>query len=255
MLKRRAGEVLLGNMTAAQRRDATILDTMMIQDDQISRREEWMATSILRTGAVSLIETETGNTNTVDFVRPASHTIALTGAARWGQPGVDPLDNLRTWAALVQKNSGFHPSTVIFDPVSANAFIKSPGVQLVMNSFRQTTGNIDLGGKVVGGIGTEAKYLGNTGEFEFWVYQQFYTDAAGTVTQLMPDNTVIMGSEVGFQGTRCYGAIQDVRVLRAMSRFPKNWIMEDPSAEYLMTQSAPLPVAGWVEASLCATVG
>ena len=253
MLKRRPGEVLLGNMSPAERRDATIMDTMRIQDDQIARREEWMAASILQTGAVTLTDPETGSTNVINFQRPAAHTVALTGAARWGQTGVDALDNLRTWAALVQKNSGFHPSTVVMDPLSANLFIKSPGVQLIMNSFRQTSGNIDLGGKVVGGVGREAKFLGDTGEFQIWVYQQFYTDDQGNVTQLMPDYTVIMADPVGVEGTRCYGAIQDVRVLRAMSRFPKNWVQEDPSVEYLMTQAAPLPVAGWIEASFCAT--
>ncbi len=254
MLKRRPGEVLLGNMSPAERRDATILDTLRIQDDQIARREEWMVAQILQTGKVTLVDPEVGTANIIDFQRPAAHTVPLTGAARWGQSGVDPLDNMRTWAATVQKNSGFHPSVVIMDPLSANLFIKSPGVQLIMNSFRQTSGNIDLGGKVVGGIGREAKKLGETGEFEIWVYQQFFTDDQGNVSQLMPDYTVIMADPVGIEGTRCYGAIQDVRVLRAMTRFPKNWIQEDPSVEYLMTQSAPLPVAGWIEASFCATV-
>ncbi len=254
MMKRRPGEVLLGNMSPAERRDATIMDTMMIQDDQISRREEWIACSVLQTGKVDLRDPETGNLNTIDFERPAAHTVPLTGAARWGQSGVDPLDNMRTWAATVQKNSGFHPSVVIMDPLSANLFIKSPGVSLIMNSFRQTSGNINLGGVVVGGIGREAKLLGETTEFQIWVYQQYYTDMSNNVFQLMPDYTVIMADPVGVEGTRCYGAIQDVRVLRAMSRFPKNWISEDPSAEYLMTQCAPLPVLGWCEASFCATV-
>lgn len=42
MLRRRPGERLLGEMSPAERRDATILDTLRIQDDQITRREELM---------------------------------------------------------------------------------------------------------------------------------------------------------------------------------------------------------------------
>ncbi len=254
MLKRRPGERLLGEMTLEERRDAIILDTLKIQDDQITRREEYMACQLVQTGGLVLSGPNYPQRTAVDLQRNTAHTVALTGGNRWGQTGIDALDNLRTWASIVQRNSGFHPSVVILDPLSANLLIKSPGIQQIMNSFRQTQGNVDLGGVVVGGVGREAKYLGDTGEFQFWVYQQYYTDDQGNVTQFMPDYTVMMLDPIGAQGTRLYGAIQDVRALRALPRFPKNWISEDPSAEYLMTQSAPLPVFGWVDATFCATV-
>jgi hypothetical protein len=254
MLKRRPGERLLGEYSPEERRDLIIMDTLQIQDDQITRREEYMACQLLQSGTLTLSDPETGTRTGVDLQRNGAHTVTLSGGTAWGATGVDALDNLRTWASLVQKNSGFHPSVVVFDPLAANKFIKSPGVLQIMQSFRQTTGNIDLGGKVVGGVGSEAKFLGDTGEFQFWVYQQYFTDDAGNVTQFMPDNSVIMGDPIGAQGTRLYGAIQDVRALKAMPRYPKNWISEDPSAEYLMTQSAPLPVLGWVDATFSATV-
>lgn len=146
------------------------------------------------------------------------------------------------------------PDTVVMDPLAYDAFRRGPGVSLVMNSFRQQTGNIDLAGTAVGGVGNEARKVAEIGQFDIWVYQQFYTDADGNVIKFMPDNTVIMGSTVGAQGTRLYGAIQDVRVLQPLPRYPKMWISEDPSAEYMMTQSAPLPVLGWSEATFAATV-
>lgn len=255
MLKRRPGERLLGDLSPAERRDLVIMDLLTIQDDQIVRREEAMAVQAIRTGSITLPQTAEFEGLTIDFQRNAGHTVVLSGGARWGQSGVNALDLLRTWAATVQKNSGFHPSEVILDPLSANLLIKDPGILQIMTAFRQTTGNVDLGGVVVGGIGNEVKYLGNTGEFNFWVYQQYYTLDDGSVQQLMPDYTCMMLNPIGAQGTRLYGAIQDVRALRAMPRFPKNWIAEDPSAEFLMTQSAPLPVLGWVDATFCATVG
>jgi hypothetical protein len=213
-----------------------------------------MAAELLRTGALTLPQTPEFAGLTVNLQRNAAHTVTLSGTARWGQSGVNALSLLRTWAATVQKNSGFHPSTVILDPLAANLLIQDPGILQIMTAFRQTVGNVDLGGKVVGGVGNEVKYLGNTGEFEFWVYQQYYSDDQGNVSQLMPDNTVIMLNQVGAQGVRLYGAIQDVRALRAMPRFPKNWIAEDPSAEFLMTSSAPLPICGWIDATFAATV-
>lgn len=254
VLRRRPGETLLGSLSAAERRDRIVLDTLQVQDDQITRREEYMAAQLLLTGSVTVIG-EDYPAQVVSMGRPSGNTVALTGGATWGSPGVDPFANLRTWSALMQNNSGFAPTSVIMDPLAWNLFLtKSPTVTSIMNSFRQTSGNVDLAGRVVGGVGNEAVLGGVLGQFEFWVYQQFYTDDLGNVIKFIPDNTVIMANAEGCQGTRLYGAIQDVRSLEALPRYPKMWVAEDPSAEYMMTQSAPLPVLGWAEATFAATV-
>lgn len=252
-LRRLPGEQLLGTLSPAERRDRIVLDTLQIQDDQISRREEYMAIQLMLTGAV-VVQGEDYPAQTVDMNRPAGNTVLLTGASRWGQAGVDPLANLMAWGTIVQNNSGFLPEVVVMDPLAYSAFRQSTGVALVMNSFRQQSGNIDLAGTIVGGPGNEARLVAQFGPFDIWVYQQFYTDPDGNVIKFMPDNTVIMGSRAGAQGTRLYGAIQDVRVLQPLPRYPKMWIADDPSAEYMMTQSAPLPVLGWSEATFAATV-
>ncbi len=70
----------------------------------------------------------------------------------------------------------------------------------------------------------------------------------------MPDYTCIMGSRTLAEGWRLYGAIQDKGALRPMARYPKMWGTEDPSAVFTMTQSAPLPILGRPDATLCATV-
>jgi hypothetical protein len=253
VLKRMPGETLLGSFSAAERRDRIVLDTLQIQDDQITRREEWMAAQLLLTGSV-VVQGEDYPAQVVSFGRPSSNTVVLAGGAAWGQTGVDALSMMQTWSALVQNVSGFAPVKVVMDPLAYDKFRRSSGVALVMNSFRQTSGNIDLAGTVTGGIGNEAVNVGQIGLFDIWVYQQFYTDPDGNVIKFIPDNTVIMGNPMGCQGTRLYGAIQDVRSLQPLPRFPKMWIAEDPSAEYMMTQSAPLPVLGWPEATFAATV-
>lgn len=256
-LKRRAGERLLGDLSPEQRYQLIIMDNLFIEDDEITRREEWMAAQLLLTGSVTCQSADHPPV-VVDLGRPATHTVALStaGSTSWGMAGVDPLQNLRTWAALVQADSGYHPSTVIFDPKAADLFLNSPSVLKVMQSFRQTTGNVDLAGKVVGGeLGKEVKYLGSLGEFDFFIYQQLWADETGTVQKFMPDYTVIMGNPEGAQGIRTYGAIQDRKAgLQALPRFPKVWDEDDPSVTFTMFQSAPLPLMGWVEATFAATV-
>lgn len=252
-MKRRAGEMLLGNLSPRQRFDLALMDNMRIEDDEVTRREEWMAAQLLLTGAMTC-EGPEHPAVVVDLQRPTAHTAALTGALRWGQAGVDPYQNLRSWAKMVQRNSGFHPGTVVFDPLAADYFLQSPGVQRVMNTYRQTGGNVDLQGKVTGGLGHEVKFLGSIGEFEIYQYQQLYQDDQGTVQQFMPDNSVIMGNPMGCGGVRTYGAIQDADALVPLSRFPKVWKENDPSAWMSMVQSAPLPLLGWSEATFSATV-
>ncbi|RVU13158.1 major capsid protein [Methylobacterium oryzihabitans] len=265
-LKRVAGERLLGDLSPKQRFDLALLDNMLIEDDEITRFEEWMASQILRTGAVSC-KSDNHPEVYVDLQRNPLHTTALTGALRWGQTGVDPLQNLRSWATTVQNNSGFHPGVVVMDPLAADLFINAPGVLRVMNAFRQTSGNVDLAGKVAGGaLGEEVQYLGTIGQFDIFVYQQIYTDAAGATQKMMPDYTVIMGSPTGCGGVRTYGAVIDADAIDgapddgsavnrvAMSRFPKVWKNKDPGVWFSMTQSAPLPLLGWADATFCATV-
>lgn len=253
LIKRRPGEALLGSMSLEARRDLIVLDTLQMQDDQITRREEYMAIQLMLAGAVTVVG-EDFPAQTIDMARPANNTVVLSGPTAWGATSVDPLTNMQTWAAQVQSVSGFSPTTVVMGPGAFQRFLRSASVNTIMNSFRQTAGNVDLAGTAVGGVGNEARYQGNIGQFEIWVYQQFYTDANGNVFPFMPDNAVIMADPIGCQGTRLYGAILDMELLAAAARFPKMWPERDPSAMFMMTQSAPLPVLGWSEATFAAYV-
>ena len=253
--KRRAGERLLGSYSPRERFELALIDNLQMEDAEITRREEWMAAQLLTTGSM-LCQGPDFPAVLIDLKRPAGNSVTLTGALTWGSPGIDPLENLQDWAAYVQGVSGAHPGVVVMDPLAGRAFTRSPGVLQVMNSFRQTSGNIDLAGKVTGGAyGNEAKYLGSIGEFDIWQYQQLYWDElANTVRKFMPDNSIIMGNPDACGGVRTYGAIMDLESLTPLSRFPKVWPEKDPSAFLSMTQSAPLPLLGWSEATFSAVV-
>lgn len=260
-LKRMAGERFLGAMSPGDRYLRVIMELMALQDEMITRREEWMGAQILLNGSM-VVSGEDFPSMTVDFQRPPGHTVVLTGANRWGQTGISPMSSLRAWNRTVMLASGCNANIVIMDPLAQEFFIKDPEVREILNNRMNTPigqerriGNIQLAGVLSGSIGSEVNYLGNIGEFDIFIYSQTYTDSDGTVRQMIPDNTVILGSPLGFQGTRLYGAIRDARAgFRALPRFPKMWVEEDPSVTNIMTQSAPLPVSGWPEASFAATV-
>lgn len=260
-LKRLAGERLLGAMNPVDRYNRVIVELMAEADNQISRREEWMAAQILCNGSV-VVQGDDYPAMTVDFGRPAGQTIVLTGSNRWGQSGVSIMTLLRSWNRTVMLASGFNANIVVLDPSAEELFIADSGIQTILNNRVNTpnggrfpVGNIQLGGVLAGAVGQEVKFLGYVGEFEVYVYGGTYVDDSGNVQPFLPANTCLMLSPEGVQGTRTYGAIRDARAgFRALPRFPKMWVEDDPSVTYLMTQAAPLPVLGWPEASLCATV-
>ena len=260
-LKRLPGERLLGAMNPVDRYNRVIAELMANADDTISRTEEWMAAQILLNGSV-VVAGDDYPSMTVDFGRPSGQTVVLTGAARWGQSGVSIMTLLRSWNRTVMLASGFNANIVILDPFAEELFIADSGIQTILNNRVNTPvgsnfkiGNIQLGGVLVGAVGEEVKFLGQVGEFQVFVYGGTYVDSTGTVQPYLPANTCLMLSPGGVQGTRTYGAVRDAEAgFRPLPRFPKMWRENDPSVTYLMTQSAPLPVLGWPEASFAATV-
>ncbi|WP_187967860.1 major capsid protein [Aquibium microcysteis] len=253
VIKRRPGEAPLGSLSREERFNRIVVQEFQDQLDMIARREEQMAVEILRTGKV-IVESPEYPRMEVDFARPANQTVVLAGTARWGETGVNPLDDIKAWAELVHVSSGTHPGRVIFDPKAAGLFLANEQLQKILDNRRQVSGSFELAGQATGGTpGLEAVFIGSIGQFEFWQYQAIYQADNGAMQKFMPDNTVIMGS-AGIEGHACYGAIQDLEGLQAMERFPKMWEEKDPSVAMLMTQSAPLPVPANIEASFCATV-
>lgn len=251
-LKRRPGEVIGGALSPAERFDRILVQELEDQENEIRRREEMMAIELLSTGKI-VVESADFPKMEIDFARPSGNTKSLSGATRWGQSGVKPFDNIKTWAGEVHDASGAHPNLVIMGPGAAAKFLADADLAKNLDNRRQAGGEFDLFGAVTGAPGTEAVFLGRTAQFEFWQYQQKFVNDAGQLANMFPTEGVLMAS-TGVEGYGCYGAILDTGSLQAAERFPKMWEEKDPSVMLAMTQSAPLPVAGRIEASLFATV-
>ncbi|MBT8085965.1 MAG: major capsid protein [Woeseia sp.] len=251
-LRRLAGEQVGGNLTPIERREMQVSMTLADQLDMLTRREEVMVSEALRTGQITVVGEKYPST-VVNFSRDAALTVTLLTTARWGESGVVPLDDIETWTALIQEKSGAVSTTVTMDPEAWKLFKASLGAEKL--DYRRGT-NITINTDIVAfGQGNEkARYKGSMGEFDFWVYQDRYVNDAGSVTKMIPDNTVIIGGPQ-IEGTRAYGCIQDEKAgYQATRFFSKSWLEEDPAIRWLLLQSAPLPVPYRVNASFCATV-
>lgn len=252
LVKRQAGEGIGGQLSPADRRTSVVSQTLLDQDDEITRREEWMCAQVLRSGQV-VVDGDDYERQVVDFSRAAGQTVALTSAARWGESGVKPLSNLKTWATLTQKASGGAVRNVILGTGAADLLQNDADLATKLDNNRQISGSFELGPIAAGEDGMPAVYIGSIGVFNFWQYAQWFEDDAGSEVEIWPEYGVGMVSSA-FRGNMAYGAILDMDALVPVSRFPKNFMTDNPSREHLLTQSAPLPVPSDVSGSFFATV-
>ncbi|HEY2010536.1 MAG TPA: major capsid protein [Rhizomicrobium sp.] len=255
-VRRMIGERIGGDLTGAEREMANIQFEMADQIDMLNRRLEWMASSALQTGTVT-ISGDGFPTSIVDFGRDSSLTIALSGGTTWSKSNItagtaSPTTNLTTWAQQVLKESGAVVTDAVFDTNAWNLFKADPALDgAIRFPLLNNMGNaIQPGTEIKKG----AMYMGRWGQFDLWVYNDWYVDDNNVEQPMLPSNTVILtGPEL--MGTRAFGMIYDPAFnYGPMAYAPKTWLEQDPAQRFIMMQSAPIVIPSRVNASLCATV-
>lgn len=246
VIMRRPGEAIGGRLSAEARRNAIIADILDSHRKKILRRLEFMAAQVLLHGKV-IVEGEDYPTVEVDYGRAAGNTIALLGGARWGEETAKPLDDIEAWAAQAEAPI----TTLVMDRHAYRNFVKNDDVREMLDGRRNSRSELEIGPD----SGRLYSYKGTLGsDQEVWVYSGYYRDEAGNKIPFLPENTVIAGS-AAIDGVRAFGAILDPQAgYQALEMFPKNWVSQDPAAEFVMTQSAPLTVPRRVNAVVAVTV-
>ncbi|MFQ5472676.1 MAG: major capsid protein [Dehalococcoidia bacterium] len=248
-LKRVAGERISGSLSPQQRIQSVLVSELQDQTEMLTRRKEVMAAEALRTGKITVVG-DGFPTTVVDFLRTAGHTVTLSGASRWGQAGIVPIDDLETWMLTVLKASGAGVTDVVMDPDAWNFFINDTKTQKAIDRNLQQVNTLQIAPMVdAGGV-----FRGMIGNTRVWTYQDWYVDSAGVEQKMLPANTVLLGS-ARIEGIKHHGAIRDEDAgYQAVEFWPKSWVQNDPSVRYLMMQSAPLVVPQRPDASFAAVV-
>lgn len=256
IIPRRAGEPYTGSMSLMQRRDAIMADIVVQQRDMIQRRWELMAYSAVADGKVTVVGEDYPEVE-VDFQRAAGNTVALTGAATWDETTATPLDDLENWAITMARSCGYAPTLVVMGTNAWKAFSKHASVKEILNTnYRNGTASLNMALGSIPGDGAIIQRKGDVGEnFQVITYNDIYQNDAGTNIEIMDPNSVILLNPQGVEGIRCYGAIMDAEAgYQPLPVFPKNWANQNPSVEYVMSQSAPLMVPRRTNASFKAVV-
>jgi hypothetical protein len=259
ILKKAMGtQIYTPNQGPAQKAAEELGKNLRELDEMITRREEWMAAQVLTTGQVDV--KGDGVDENIDFLMEVSHLPVLTGTALWSDStNAKPLDNLRTWRRRVAQDSGIVPTDVIMGTDALEALL---ACDQIIGSTGGRKGLFDIRRINIGQLDPKTLpngviYYGTITELQLdlWTYDEWYVDEWDNETEkpMMPTDKVLMGSP-NARTQRQYGAIQDLDNTVPVARFPKSWTEKDPSARFVMLQSAPLPSLHQVDAFLCATV-
>jgi Phage major capsid protein E len=246
--KRVMGEKIGGSYSPEQRVQLLLAQDLEDQMDMVTRRMEWMAAQALYSGSV-VVASDDYSAVTVNFGRDASLSITKTAGNLWGDAGIKPLDDLQDWSDTINAKSGGIGQKVVmtidvWKKFRADADVKSRLDRWRGNSTMQADAH----------LGEGLVFQGMVDQFAIHTYSGRFVDPVSNVeTTILPVGTVLMGDDA-IEGARCFGAIQDVGVLKAMPYYTKSWDEQDPSVRYLMMQSSPLMVPYRPNASLRAKV-
>lgn len=239
--RRAIGERVGGELSPQARIERAVARATADQLEMLTRREEWMAAEVLRNGRVTVVGDGYPSVE-VDFGRHADLTQTLLTAARWGESGVSPIDNLEAWMATVAARGGGAVTHIVLGPSAYALLRKDPGFKDAINRDFGQTNAAQLFISPTGGSNW-AQMQGMLGTVQLWVYQQPYVNDAGADAKMINDHDVILVNAPGLLGTRAYGLIQDEEAqFRSTRYFAKSWLEKDPAVRWLLLQSAPLMV-------------
>jgi hypothetical protein len=258
-VRRMIGERIGGELSAAEREMANLQFELADQIDMLNRRLEWMAAQALIGGTVT-ISGDGFPTTLIDFGRDSSLTVALASGAKWTQanigtdasPGtVSPTTNLDTWAVQILKLSGAVATDVVFTTSAWHAFLLDPVLKRANWYPNQGGSNaVELGTQIQRGAVSKGRW----GNYNLWLYNDWYVDDNNVEQPMLPDGTVLLcGPDM--MGTRAFGAILDPAFnYGPLAYAPKSWLNEDPAQRFLLMQSAPIVIPSRVNAAFAATV-
>jgi hypothetical protein len=183
----------------------------------------------------------------VDFALDSDHKPTLTTTARWGQSAANIIKNLRDWKKLIAQTSGYAPDTVILGTDAATLFLQDEKVQKMLDLKNVQAGLIVLDA-------SNPQFLGAFMGLKFYQYDEGYVNDAGTFVPFVGTNACIMvatGAPFNFWN----GPIDDLDAgLVPKEFFSKTFRESDPSIDWLLAATAPLPMIHNANALVSATI-
>lgn len=249
LLKRGPGENIYSAKSPEQRAAEQLNKDLTELDELITRAEEIQAAQALFYGKVTVKDGAE-----ISFGLANDHNLTLTTTDLWNDSAITKaliLKQLRAWRLKNIKDSGVPPTDLILGSDAAEAFITVFGSADTgaLSSVKIIRGQIEP--QLLPNGVTYWGFLPEIG-VDVWSYDEWYHNGSADVAMVPTKKVCLVSKNARFD--RYYGAIQDLSALYATDRFPKSWEEEDPSARFIMLQSAPLLAPHQVDSFLVASV-
>lgn len=256
MLAMTPGEIMrrVGLMTPEARYDLEVNRIVVYHRNSIQRLWDYMAAKSLLDGQIVIPYYDANGAIikrvTLDFGRAAGHTITLGGGSRWGDVGVNIFTSVQSMIdTMANAEFGGSATDLVMGATAAAAFLASEDIDNKMktNDYGRDVTGVDINRGI---IRTDPMnpftYLGTLGTgLRCWRYAgpgATFENDDGTFSNIMDPRDVLLISP-SVDGVQAFGAILDTRYnLQVTDVFTKMWDEEDPSARFIMSQSAPLMI-------------
>lgn len=250
---RRPGEPVYvqdGSNAPAARAAAILAEDTTELQMGLNRRIEWMASQALFTGKVP-VKGE-GVDYEIDLLFGSAQFKTLLTTARWSETTATIAEDLTTWVRQIKQLTGKIARTAILGRNAATSLENSEAITKKLDNRRTEAGQLKYENLPEGAV-----YIGFLAKpgLELFTYDEWYIDdTTGSELEMVPENVVLVGSTAA-RCRRHYGVISDVNAGNfEVETFVKSWTEEDPSARFVMLQSAVLTAIEEPECFVVATV-
>jgi len=223
-----------------------VIDVTRFHRDAITRLWEYMGARAVIDGSITInYAASGGQAVTIDFGRDPAHTVVKGTGSQWGDSGVSAWNDLETWANLAGNAEFRAPVTdVMMGAKAYTAFMADADVQKRLDRDVKGADTVQLRRDfILDDPLNPFTLVGFIGAIRIWKVSGVGNTfkSGGTTADIVKTNEVFLGSRA-VDGVKAYGAILDVNSLEPADIYPKMWDQEDPSARYIMSQSAPLMI-------------
>lgn len=239
-------------MSPAARYNREVNRIVTFHRNSIMRLWDFMAARAILNGTLT-INYGNGVAPIIDFGRDAGHTVVLGAAARWGDAGINIFNGIQGWVDLIANAEfGGSATDIILGASAAVPFMAD--VSSATGSLKDKMSNDFRGSEDVmiqrGIIRVDPlnpfTWLGRLSNgLDVWRYAgpaTKFQNNDGSFTDIMDPRDVVIASRA-VDGIKAFGAILDQAAgLEVADIFTKMWDQEDPSARFIMSQSAPLTI-------------
>ncbi len=230
--KRGFGEAIFTQLTPEQRQAALIFKDMQDMDDLIARREEAMASELLKTNKLVMKHYADDTSKYEEMVLQfytGSNPNTATLTTKWNEPSANILGDLATLVRMIT-SKGLPATDLICAPDVADTIIRDDTIEKFLDNRRYELGNVDpkllpAGAALICVLNVNGRYINVIS------YDETYTADNGDDTQFITAKYAVLTAPNC--GRTLYGAVTQVEQedgmfhTRAGRRVPK--FVSDPT--------------------------